>query len=249
MQLLMPKIKILTATIFVFGIFWNFSCSWFTAQKTPPPKSTPKEEKSNKVSIRDKEALQFAFVGESGRLTKIDTLNQQTPTPVNTESMNTPRTAKMTRKDSLYQLMQQKVKRLQKKRENRSQNYFSQVQTSKEKPKLVSKPDKKVKDKNTPLSKYQEIVEHLHNNEEPFTIVIGRGKNYWIGSLASQLFTFGTKEYNQMLEWIVENNKLFKKTADLNMVRVGDKLLLPTKEIVIQQLNEGQSDSVAINNL
>ncbi len=245
------------------------SCAWFTHRPQPEKPAEPlQKEVENPVRYREKEALQFAVAGEANRTMEIKPDSTEQPEPAGYRKKPGQETErKTTKKDSLFAKILEKVNRLRAKKQTAAYHFPEEKSfSSGNAPSLAAAGEKAAPDvpekaaaaekpvvaeqhsPQEPLSSYQQIIQTLKGDRETVTIVIGHGKKYWIGSLASRLYPYGSHGYKQTLEWIVTNNGLFRSTADLNMVRMGDQVTFPTKQTIEKILAKSTlEDSVAIN--
>ncbi|GAB4369585.1 MAG: hypothetical protein Kow0042_11410 [Calditrichia bacterium] len=191
-------------------------------------------------NYREKEPLDFALAGglrviESPHSHNSDSLQEET------RLTETAGRKAMSRTDSLFLAMLNKAREIRAK-EEKSENHSFTANTKNGSSALSSPPDttstigrfirNSPPNPDSAASNYSQIVHKLRTENNPVKIVIGRGKKYWIGTLATLLFPFGSQGYYKTLDWIVENNPYYKSRESLNMVRTGDTVVFPTKKMI-----------------
>ena len=237
MKLFNREVRIVA--ILVFSLC--FSCAHVTIKNIPEPT----ENKEQQIKYRKKVPLEFAFAGGIFRNVEPEKANQDL-TGKNKKKHHQPKRKRRepkTKQDSLFAAM---LKKSQKLRVNekvkdiivpaetttltKSEQIDKSIVPAPQQTKTCPGIDENVCNK--PLTNYREIIYSIRNSAQPVIIVIGRGKKYWIGSLAGIIFKYGTTGYDKTLDWVIEHNKYYRKEADLNMVRTGDKIIFPTKNII-----------------
>lgn len=83
------------------------------------------------------------------------------------------------------------------------------------------------------MSEYDQSIFELATGKQPILITIGQGKKYWMGLLVGKIFKPCSACFYQMLDWIVEHNAQFKCRQDLDVVNAGDVILMPTKNMIL----------------
>lgn len=192
---------------------------------------------NSKIKIYgEKEELEFAYAGGM-RNVKMARPDKPRQTKRLTPKPHKPR--KLTRKDSLFQAMLAKARRLQ-----NAEKSVALAQKPKS-PATVNSPQNNSVKTETMLTRkkseprrstdsYEQLLQALIDSDKPVEVVIKRGKKYWIGTLVSRMFPFGSSGYEKALDWIVAHNQHFRNKKQLNMVRAGDRLLLPSRKLIEQ---------------
>lgn len=196
---------------------------------------SPDSSRSQIKIYGEKEELEFAYAGGM-RNVRMAAPKKSEKRPA--ASYPKKRQRKLTRRDSLYLEMIAKAKKLQEAEkaphltENSSPGPAVAPQKSEIKEKVTPPPVKAKPAKKA--DSYRELLKALVESEKPVEVVIKRGKKYWIGTLVSKMFPFGSSGYEKALDWIVAHNQHYHNKNQLNMVRAGDRLVLPTRKLIEQ---------------
>lgn len=245
----MSRLLPTTVILFVLGLGIFGSCAHLPEKETTNEQTRRSSQSGKKYKW--KEPLQFAFAGEAGR--KVRSLKSVADSAANTldlnESGNPEWKQVRNRTDSLYAKMLNKTPNIAE--NSRKKSRLSGIpqlasarvldsirsgdrpawKVNKSEPQ-IHKPQTKTAHSHRVITDYPRIVNFLKNGDEPVTIVIGRGYNYWIGTLAGKLYPPGSSRFFRTLDWIVAHNDQFQSRKDLDMVRTGDSIRLPTRNII-----------------
>ncbi len=247
------------AFLFAFCCILLISCAHTVKQKQTEsqPATAPKP-----VKYLKKEKLEFALAGEAGGTyldvqenAAVDSVRPETGTkaPARKKAVKP-----KTKKDSLFAAMLETAKRLRNEDTQPpaaalSDSPMPEMRAVEQAPATVPRIRETTRQKSAPAPKsnikkaaqekpvqeiddndpgYQRMVAQLLSGDRPVSVKIGEGRRYWIGTLASHLFHPGSDGFSRALEWIVEHNSRYHTIRDLDMVRIGENILLPTRKII-----------------